>query len=61
MTGGTLTITQPGSIGDEDSCDIVNDENAIVAEETAIVLSAAARASGTGGRAIFFIEYERCQ
>ncbi|MBA7478999.1 hypothetical protein ES707_14430 [subsurface metagenome] len=61
MTGGTLTITQPGTIGDEDSCDIVNDENAVVAEETAIVLSAAARASGTGGQAIFFIEYERCQ
>lgn len=62
MTGGTLTITESGSaIGNEDSCDIVNDENAIVAEETAIVLSAAARASGTGGQAIFFIEFERCQ
>lgn len=61
MTGGTLTIAQPGTIGDPDSCDIVNDEHARVPEETTLVLSAATRASGTAGEAIFFIEYERCQ
>lgn len=62
MTGGTLTIAQSGSaIGDLDSCDIVNDAHARVPEETTLVLSAAARTSGTGGEAIFFIEYERCQ
>lgn len=62
MTGGVFTITESGSaIGDLDSCDIVNDAHARVPEETTLVLSAAARLNGTGGEAIFYVEYERCQ
>ena len=61
MTGGTLTIANAAAVADEDYCDIVNDAHARVPEETAVVLSIAARASGSAGEAIFFIEYERCQ
>ena len=61
MTGGTLTIADAAPVAAEDSCDIVNDEHARVPEETTLVLSIAARASGSAGEALFFIEYERCQ
>jgi len=61
MTGGTLTIANAAPVAAEDSCDIVNDAHARVLEETQIVLSIAARTSGTAGEAMFFIEYERCQ
>ncbi len=62
MTGGILTIALAGSApGVEDFCDIVNDEHARVPEETRIVLSIAARAAGTAGEAVFFIEFEPTQ
>lgn len=61
MTGGTLTIANAAAEAVEDSCDIVNDEHARVPEETTLVLSIAARASGSAGEALFFIEYEPCQ
>jgi len=61
MTGGTLTIADAAAIAVEDSCDIVNDEHARVPEETTLVLSIAARSSGSAGEALFFIEYEPCQ
>lgn len=61
MTGGTLTIANAAAVAVEDYCDIVNDAHARVLEETKLVLSIAARASGSAGEAMFFIEYERCQ
>jgi len=61
MTGGTLTIANAAAVADEDSCTIVNDAHARVPEDTTLVLSIAARASGSAGEAVFFIEYERCQ
>lgn len=61
MTGGTLTIADAAPVAAEDECTIVNDEHARVPEETTLVLSIAARASGSAGEAIFFIEYEPCQ
>jgi hypothetical protein len=61
MTGGTLTIANAAAVADEDSCTIVNDAHARVPEDTTLVLSIAARASGSAGEALFFIEYERCQ
>ena len=61
MTGGTLTIPNASAVATENSCDIVNDAHARVPEGTKVVLSIAARAAGSAGEAVFFIEYERCQ
>lgn len=61
MTGGTLTIADAAAVAVEDSCDIVNDAHARVPEGTTLVLSIAARGSGSAGEAVFFIEYEPCQ
>lgn len=59
MTGGSLVIASAGGVADEDSCDIVDDENARVPEGDKILLDH--DGTPTTGEAIFFIEYERCQ
>ena len=59
MTGGTLTIAASAVIAEEDYCDIVNDANARIPEESYIALSIATGL--TSGEVIFFVEYERCQ
>lgn len=59
MTGGTLTITSTGTVGDEDSCDITDDANARVPAGDFIVLAVDGGASA--GEAVFFVEYERVQ
>jgi len=59
MTGGTLTIAAASAIATKDDCDIVNDENARVAEEDYIALDH--DGGSNAGEATFFIEFERCQ
>jgi len=59
MTGGTLTITAASAIAAKDSCDIVDDANAYVAEGDYIALDH--DGGSDAGEATFFIEFERCQ